>query len=151
MALLLVATVLLAVRALSPAVAAGSAVLLCLMPVMPDYGARVMHDLLFCAVTFAAVAAMAAWQERGPAHWFVAGGIVGLAFLTKGSGHLLWLPLLVTAFAHHRGRLWRRPVVYAAAAGFVATSFFLLDPQREAVGQPVLQRELRRGLAGQVA
>ncbi len=137
MALLLVATVLLAVRrAFSPAVAAGSAVLLCLMPVMPDYGARVMHDLLFCAVTFAAVAAIAAWQERGPAHWFVAGGIVGLAFLTKGSGHLLWLPLLVTAFAHHRGRLWRRPVVYAAAAGFVATSFFLLIRNVKLWGNP---------------
>ncbi len=127
MALLLVATVGLMVRrAFSPGVAAGSVVLLCLMPVMPDYGARLMHDLLFCALTFAAVFAIADGQERGAAHWFVAGGIIGLAFLTKGSGHLLWLPLLMTALVHHGGRLWRRPVVYAAAAGFFATAFFLL-------------------------
>jgi len=137
MALLLVATVLVAVRrAFSPAVAAGSAVLLCLMPVMPDYGARLMHDLLFCAITFAAVTAVATWQERGAAHWLVAGGFIGLAFITKGSGHLLWLPLLVTAFAAHRGQLWRRPVVYAAAGGFLATAFFLLIRNVKLWGNP---------------
>ena len=137
MALLLVATVLVVVRrAFSPAVAVGSAVLLCLMPVMPDYGARLMHDLLFCALTFAAVFAIADWQERGAAHWLVAGGIIGLAFLTKGSGHLLWLPLLLTAAAHHRERLWRRPVVYAAAAGFGATAFFLLIRNVKLWGSP---------------
>jgi hypothetical protein len=136
-ALFLVATVLVVVRRrFSPAVAAGSAVLLCLMPVIPDYGARLMHDLVFCAVTFAAVGAIAAWQEGGPLRWFVAGAIIGLAFVTKGSGHLLWLPLLVTAFAHHRGRLWRRPVVYAAAAGFFATSFFLLIRNVKLWGNP---------------
>jgi hypothetical protein len=136
-ALLLVVTVGVVVRrAFSPAVAAGSVVLLCLMPVLPDYGARLMHDLLFCAFTFAAVFAIADWQERGAAHWFVAGGIIGLAFLTKGSGHLLWLPLLVTALVHHRGRLWRRPVVYAAAAGFLATAFFLLIRNVKLRGNP---------------
>jgi hypothetical protein len=136
-ALLLVATVMVAVgRAFSRAVAAGSVVLLCLMPVMPDYGARLMHDLLFCAVTFAAVSAIAAWQERGAARWLAAGGIIGLAFLTKGSGHLLWLPLLVTAFVHHRGRLWRQPVIYAAAAGFFATAFFLLIRNAKLWGNP---------------
>lgn len=136
-ALLLVVTVWVVVRrAFSPAVAAGSAVLLCLMPVMPDYGARLMHDLLFCALTFAAVFAVANWQDRGAARWFVAGGIIGLAFITKGSGHLLWLPLLVTALAHHRGRLWRRPLVYAAAVGFFATAFFLLIRNVKLWGNP---------------
>ncbi len=137
MALLLVATVLVAVRrAFSPGVAAGSAVLLCLMPVMPDYGARLMHDLLFCAITFAAVTGIASWQERGAGHWFVAGGLIGLAFITKGSGHLLWLPLLVTAFVAHRRLLWRRPLVYAAAAGFLATAFFLLIRNVKLWGSP---------------
>ena len=137
MALLLVATVTVVVRrTFSPAVAAGSAVLLCLMPVMADYSARVMHDLLFCAITFAAVFAVAAWQERGGAAWFAIGGLIGLAFLTKGSGHLLWLPLLLAAGAHHRGRLWRRPVVYAAAGGFGATAFFLLIRNVKLWGSP---------------
>ena len=137
MALLLVATVFTVVRrAFSPTVAAGSAVLLCLMPVISDYGARLMHDLLFCAITFAAVTAIAAWQERGAAYWLVAGGLIGLAFITKGSGHLLWLPLLVAAFAAHRRQLWRRPVVYAAAAGFLATAFFLLIRNVKLWGSP---------------
>jgi 4-amino-4-deoxy-L-arabinose transferase-like glycosyltransferase len=137
MTLLLIATVVVVVRrTFSPTVAVGSALLLCLMPVMPDYGARLMHDVLFCALTFAAVFAIAAWQERGAARWFVIGGLIGLAFLTKGSGHLLWLPLLVTAGAHHRGRLWRRPVVYAAAAGFFATAFFLLIRNVKLWGSP---------------
>ena len=137
MALLLVATVgVVARRAFSPAVATGSAVLLCLMPVLPDYGARLMHDLLFCALTFGAVFAIADGQERGAARWFVVGGIIGLAFLTKGSGHLLWLPLLMTALVHHRGRLWRRPLVYAAAAGFFAAAFFLLIRNVKLWGNP---------------
>ena len=137
MALLLVATVLVVVRrAFSPAVAAGSAVLLCLMPVMPDYGARLMHDLLFCAITFAAVAAIASWQDRGAGHWLVAGALIGLAFITKGSGHLLWLPLLVTAFAAHRRQLWRRPLLYAAAVGFLATASFLLIRNVKLWGDP---------------
>ncbi len=136
-ALLLVVIVGMVVRRVfSPAVAVGSVVLLCLMPVLPDYGARLMHDLLFCALTFAAVFAIASWQERGAARWFVTGGIIGLAFLTKGSGHLLWLPLLVTALVDHRGRLWRRPMVYTAAAGFFATGFFLLSRNVKLWGSP---------------
>jgi len=137
MALLLVLTVGVVVwRMFSPAVAAGSVVLLCLMPVMPDYGARLMHDLLFCALTFAAVGAIGVWQERGPLRGFALGALVGLAFLTKGSGHLLWLPLLVTAFAAHGRRLWRRPLVYAAAVGFLATSGFLLIRNVKLWGTP---------------
>ena len=71
MALLLVATVTVVVRrTFSPAVAAGSAVLLCLMPVMADYSARVMHDLRFCAITFAAASGsrpltFTGWFSRG--------------------------------------------------------------------------------------
>jgi len=127
MALLLVVTVAVVVRrAFSPAVAVGSVMLVCLMPVMPEYGARLMHDLLYCALTFAAVGAIAAAPERGALGGFVAGALVGLAFITKGSGHLLWLPLLATAFAAHRARLPRRPLVYAAAAGFLVTASFLL-------------------------
>jgi len=84
----------------------------------------------------ATVTAIAAWQERGAAHWVVAGGLIGLAFLTKGSGHLLWLPLLVTAFAAHRRQLWRRPLLYAAAAGFLVTASFLLIRNVKLWGSP---------------
>ena len=53
-------------------------------------------------------------------------GLVGLAFLTKGSGHLLWAPLLATSVYRHRAALPRRATVYAAAVGFLAVSLFLV-------------------------
>src|SRR5207237_3970547 len=81
-------------RQMSPLVACTAAVLICLMPILADYGSRLMHDVLFVGFTFAAVYAMVACQERGALAWLGAGALVGLAFLTKGSGHLLLLPLV---------------------------------------------------------
>jgi 4-amino-4-deoxy-L-arabinose transferase-like glycosyltransferase len=113
-------------RSFSPAVATGTVIALALMPILSDLGARVLHDPLYVLVTFAAVQAIAGWQERGFVAWLVAGALVGLAFLTKGSGHFLWVPLLAVSFYRHRAALWRRPIVYAAVCGFVAVAFFLL-------------------------
>lgn len=113
-------------RRMSLAVASAAAVALCLMPVMPDYASRLMHDVLYAALTFATVHAIVACQERGAAAWLGVGGLVGLAFLTKGSGHLLWAPLLATSVYRHRAALPRRAAVYAAAVGFLAVSAFLV-------------------------
>jgi 4-amino-4-deoxy-L-arabinose transferase-like glycosyltransferase len=127
MALLLIAVVgLIAARVFSPRVGVGSAIAVSLMSVMPEYGARLMHDLLYSAITFAAVYAFASWQDRGFARWMAAGALVGLAFITKGSGHVLWAGLVAVSFYKHRWALVRRPVLYAAACGFVLTSCFLL-------------------------
>ena len=127
MALLMVLVVLLvAGRVFGARVAIGSAIVVSLLSYMPEYGARIMHDLLFVAVTFAAVYAFASWQDRGPAYWLAAGALIGLAFLTKGSGHLLFAPLVIASAYRHRWALVRRPVVYFAACGFLAVSFFLL-------------------------
>ena len=125
--LLLLGVVFVAVRrSFSGAVAVGSVIALALMPVLSDFGARVLHDVLFAAITFAAVFAIGRGQRAGFAWWLGCGALVGLAFLTKGSGHLLWVPLLVASIYHHRTALLRRPIVYAAACGFVAVAFFLL-------------------------
>ncbi|HEY5090624.1 MAG TPA: glycosyltransferase family 39 protein, partial [Polyangia bacterium] len=113
-------------RRMSPPVACGASVILCLMPVMPDYASRLMHDVLYAGLTFAAVHAIVASQERGAVAWLGVGALVGLAFLTKGSGHLLWAPLVATSAYRHRAALLRRPALYAAAAGFLAVGFFLL-------------------------
>jgi hypothetical protein len=125
--LLLLAVVFIAVRrAFSDAVAAATVIALASMPVLPDFGARVLHDPLYAALTFAAVFGIAAWQDRGALPWLAVGAFIGLAFLTKGSGHLLWGPLVVASLYRHRAALWRRPIIYAAACGFVAVAFFLL-------------------------
>jgi hypothetical protein len=113
-------------RQLSAPIAAATAVLLCLMPILADYGARLMHDVLFVALTFAAVHAIAGCQDRGPLAWAGAGALIGLAFLTKGSGHLLLAPLVVTGLYRHRAALPRRLGFYAAGAAFAAVGSFLL-------------------------
>jgi 4-amino-4-deoxy-L-arabinose transferase-like glycosyltransferase len=127
MALLLIAMVgVIAGRVFSPRVGVASTIAVTLLSVMPEYSGRLMHDLLYSALTFAAIYAFACWQERGFRHWLAAGALVGLAFLTKGSGHVLWAGLVAASFYRHRGALLRRPILYAAAFGFVAVSFFLL-------------------------
>ena len=80
--------------------------------------------------------AIARWQERGAFHWLIAGALVGLAFLSKGSGHLLLVPLVAVPLYRHRVALLRRPSLYAAAAGFVAVSFFLLWRNLKLWGDP---------------
>ena len=106
------------------------------MSVMPEYGARLMHDMLFSAITVAAVYAFACWQDRGVRHWLAVGALIGLAFITKGSGHLLWAGLVGVSFYKHRWALARRPIVYAAACGFVLVASFYLMRNVKAYGSP---------------
>jgi hypothetical protein len=136
-AFLLLALVFIMARSVfSSTVAVGSVVAVSVMPALSDYGSHVQHDPLYAALTFTAVFAMAAWQERGFAWWFLAGAVVGLAFLTKGSGHLLLLPLVAVSLYHHRLAVLRKPILYAAAFGFVAASFFLLWRNLKLAGDP---------------
>ena len=136
-ALLLFAVVFVAVRrAFSLRVAVGSVVALALMPALSDFSSHVQHDPLYAAVTFAVVFAVAAWQDRGWPWWLMAGALVGFAFLTKGSGHLLLLPLLGVSLYRHRLAILRKPIVYAAVCGFVAVSFFLLWRNLKMAGSP---------------
>jgi hypothetical protein len=137
MALLLIAVVGIgAARVFSPRVGVGSAIAVSLLSVMPEYGGRLMHDLLFSALTFAAIYALASWQDRGFRHWLVVGALIGLAFITKGSGHLLWAGLVAVSFYKHRWTLLRRPVLYAAGCGFLLTGFFLLWRNLRVFGSP---------------
>jgi 4-amino-4-deoxy-L-arabinose transferase-like glycosyltransferase len=137
MALLFIAVVgLVAARVFSPRVGVGSAITVSLMSVMPEYGCRLMHDLLFSAITVAAVYAFAVWQDRGVRHWLAAGALIGLAFITKGSGHLLWAGLAGVSFYRHRWALARRPILYAAAVAFVLVSSFYLMRNVKAYGSP---------------
>ena len=136
-ALLLLALVgVIAARVFSPRVGVGSVIVVTLMSVMPEYGARLMHDLLYSALTFAAIFAFASWQEQGFGHWLAAGALVGLAFITKGSGHLLWVGLVSTSLYKHRLALFRRPILYAAACGFVLVSLFFLVRNVKVYGSP---------------
>ena len=136
-ALLLFLVVFVAVRrTFSPAIAVGSVVALALMPGLSDFSSHVQHDPLYTALTFAAVFAMACWQERGPSWWLLAGAMVGLAFLTKGSGHLLLVPLIAVSCYRHRLAVLRKPILYAALCGFVVVSFFLLWRNIKLAGSP---------------
>ncbi|HXU03757.1 MAG TPA: glycosyltransferase family 39 protein [Polyangia bacterium] len=142
--LLLVAVFLAARRVFSTRVAIGSVIALAWMPVLSDLGAKVLHDPLYVLLTFAAVYSVAAWQERGFVAWLGAGALVGLAFLTKGSGHWLWVPLLAASLYRHRATIWRRPIVYAAACGFVAVAFFLMWRNTKLWGSPFYNTNARQ-------
>jgi hypothetical protein len=136
-ALLFIAVVgLIAARVFSPRVGVGSALVVSLLSVMPEYGCRLMHDLLFSAITVAAVYAFACWQDRGWRHWLAAGALIGLAFITKGSGHLLWAGLVAAGFYRHRWALARRPIVYAAACAFVLVGSFYMMRNVKVYGSP---------------
>jgi hypothetical protein len=123
-------------RTFSNAVAIGSVIALCAMPELQDLASRVLHDPLYAAMTFLAVHAIASWQERGWGWWLVAGGFVGLAFLTKGSGHLLFFPVIVTSLYRHRRAVFRRPPIYGAVLGFVLVACFLLWRNVKVWGSP---------------
>ena len=107
-------------------VAAVTVVLLCLMPALTGHSARVLCDVLYAAFFYISVQAIAHWQKRGSHWWLLAGAFIGLAYLTKGSGYLLFLPLIVTGLVAHRGRFFLRPAFYVAIIGFIAVAWFLL-------------------------
>lgn len=117
-------------------VAVGSMMAVCLMPALSDYASHVQHDPLYAALTFTVVFAIASWQDRGAVWWLLAGATVGLAFLTKGSGHILFVPLVAVSLYRHRLGLLRKPILYAASVGFVAVSFFLLWRNLRLAGSP---------------
>jgi hypothetical protein len=72
------------------------------------------------------VRAIALALERGTAWWLGAGALIGLAFLTKGNAHLALLALLTAAVTLHGWRVFATARPYAAVAGFVAITSFLL-------------------------
>lgn len=123
-------------RTFSAAVATGSVIVLALHPALADLASHVLHDPLYAALTFAVVYAIAAWQERGFAWWLLAGALIGFAFLTKGSGHLLFVPLVIVSLYRYRAALARKSILYAAACGFVAVSFFLMWRNLKLDGSP---------------
>ncbi len=113
-------------RMFGPRVAVGVIAVWCLMPSVGELSSRVLADLLFAGLILAGVYAIAACQGAGVLAWLGTGALIGLAYLTKGNGHLLF-PVLICVGLHQSGRgLIRRPEPYAAALGFVVVTFFLL-------------------------
>jgi hypothetical protein len=137
-ALLLFLTIyLLARRTFGVAAATAAAVLLALMPTLAEIASGVIGDVLFAALMVAGVFAVAACQRRGPAAWLGTGALIGLAYLTKGNGHLALLALATVGLTLQGWRLLLRPHLYAAVLGFLATASFLLWRNRIVYGNPL--------------
>jgi hypothetical protein len=126
-------------KVFSPPVGIVSVALLALMPTHGDISSGVLADVLFAAVLFVSVFAIGAAFNRGPFAWAGAGALVGLAYLTKGNGHLALLGL-VTAGCSLEGRRFFRPArafaLAVAASGFAAVTFFLLYRNTKVFGNP---------------
>ncbi|HEY7373582.1 MAG TPA: glycosyltransferase family 39 protein [Polyangia bacterium] len=126
-ALLLLATAgLLTARAFGPAAGVVAVVLLALMPTLNEIASSILADVLYAVTLLIAVRAIADALERGATAWLGAGALVGLAYLTKGNAHLALLALMTAAFMLHGPRIFLTARPYAAVAGFVAVTFFLL-------------------------
>lgn len=126
-ALLLMAVAFLCARSVfSTEVAAATVVGLCLFTALAELSAGVLCDVLFAALSVACVYLIARCQERGILWWVAAGAAIGLAFQTKGNGHIFLAALFATSLHRHRLRLFIKPHPYLAATAFVAVTFFLL-------------------------
>ena len=116
----------LAWRVFSPATGVATVALLALLPTLGEIASGVLADVMYAAVLLACVTAIGAALERGPLAWLGAGAMIGLAYLTKGNGHLAFLGLVTAGVAVRGRRLLLGPHIYVAAAGFVAVTWFLL-------------------------
>ena len=117
---------LLAWRVFSPAAGVATVALLALLPTLGEIASGVLADVMYAAVLLACVTAIGATLERGPLAWLGAGAMIGVAYLTKGNAHLAFLGLVTAGMAVRGSRLLFAPHIYAAAAGFVAVTWFLL-------------------------
>jgi 4-amino-4-deoxy-L-arabinose transferase-like glycosyltransferase len=123
-------------RTFSAVVAAASVCLLALMPALGEITSGVIGDVLFAALMVLATYLLSACQGRRAGAWLGAGAVVGLAYLTKGNGHLTLVALFTLSAVLHRRRLLARPDLYAAGVGFVITALFLLWRNRIVYGNP---------------
>ena len=103
----------------------------------------------FRAVLLACVSAIGAALERGPLAWLAPGAMIGLAWLTKGNGHLAFLGLV------SRGCDPRPAAALGAArlrggAGFVAVAGVSALAERDRLQEPVPQLQRPRALARQL-
>lgn len=126
----------LAWRCFSPRHAVATVVLLALLPTLGEVSSGVLADPLFAVTFLLTVAAIGACQSRSWPAWLAAGGAIGIAYLTKGNGHLLFLALLSVGLALHGARLMGRPGPYVAWIGFGAIASFLLVRNVKMFGAP---------------
>ena len=124
--LLLAAVGLLAWRSFGPSAGVVSVLLLALNPTLGEIGSGVLADVLYAVTLVVAVRAIALALDRGAAWWLAAGALVGLAYLTKGNGHLALLALFTAAVTLHGPRVFATLRPYAALLGFAAVAGFLL-------------------------
>jgi hypothetical protein len=102
-----------------------SALFLGVSPVMVYLSSQATPDLLFACLYFVSLAVLMRFSGRCLA-WLAYGVMCGLAYLTKGNGHLLLLPALVLGLWNHKQAFLKKPHFYLALFGFACTAFFLI-------------------------
>ena len=123
---LLLAGFLTARRHFGVRLAVGVVVLWCLMPSVGELSSRLLPDVFFASLILICVVAIASCQKKGVPAWIGTGALIGVAYLTKGNGHLLFAALFCVGL-HQYGRTFiRRPGPYAAVAAFLVVTAFLI-------------------------
>lgn len=106
-----------------------------LAPATAQLSQTISADLAFTGFYFAAAAALAARSPK-PTAWLGCGILAGLAYLTKGNGHVLLLVPLAVGLWRYRWRLVGRPEPLVALAGFAGAASFLLARNIGVWGKP---------------
>jgi 4-amino-4-deoxy-L-arabinose transferase-like glycosyltransferase len=89
--------------------------------------ATILGESLFLPLELGALAAAIEFRRRDRSYWWLllAGGLVGLAALTRANGIVMLLPLIVAVWPSWRSRLWARA---APAAALVGAALLVIAP-----------------------
>jgi hypothetical protein len=135
--LLLASSFLTTRRRFGLATSAGTVIWLCSLPALGEVASKVLCDVLLAACAVLAVHLIAETPPHSLRWSAVAGVAIGLTYLTKGNGYLLLAPLVCVGLRRDGlGFLWTSRF-YAALAGFIGVSGFLLWRNAIVFGNPL--------------
>ena len=122
-------------RRAGPGAALLAAALAALSPTLAYLSSRVLADVLFAALYVTALEILIAF-EGSRWGWLGFGMLSGLAYLSKGTGHLLLLAGAALAWRRRGARAVVSAEAWLAAAGFMFVAGFLLRRNSLLWGEP---------------
>jgi hypothetical protein len=117
-------------------IALAAVALVALSPAASYLSSRVLADVLLAVLYFAGVWLATRCDER-PGPWIGLGILAGLAYLTKGNGHVLIVAGLAGGLINRRRRLWTTPGFYYGLLAFLVVSSWLLCRNALVWGNPL--------------
>jgi len=112
-----------------------SGLLLSFSPTTTHLSHFLLVDILFSIFYFLFLAQLITSSDRLN-KWCLVGCWIGLAYLSKGSGHFLFISVLVVGIYRWRAGIFKRKEIYICIFSFLAVSSFLLIRNSIVFGGP---------------